>query len=434
MKSRPGVKLFQVALGYLAGERFVRMLVGFFVHTLVVRYLGPSDYGVYGYAVSFYAIFQPFVNYGAEDVYLKDIIQHKNNEKTSEILGSGLCYKLICSFISYFVMVGSLYFVGVKDWQTISLILILGLYSFFNSFSIFEIFLQSKMDFKSISLSRLIGYLVSSGLKVLIVVLELPMVWLATVFVLEIVIGRMIVFYKVRGNLPKLHVSQQYMKKFLTNTWPFMITVVVIGVAHKSGVFFLKEYSSLEEVGIFTVMLTLVRFMHFIPVAILTSIIPKIIETKSRDYGQYKYRLSAIYFSMVGLVFGMFCFFYIFSDYIVYLFYGKEFSHLAEILPWGVLATMTTYVNLSKAKHFLLEEMNKEWLIYNLGSMVCVLILQFLLVPQYKIYGALAAYCGGYFVFDIIFCIVNKKYRKIFKIFLRSPLFPVKFIAKRVLK
>ena len=432
LELRPGLKLFQKAFSYLAGERIIRMALGFFVHTLVVRYLGPSDYGIYGYAVSFFAIFQPFINYGAEDIYLKDILDKEKKLETSKILGSGLVFKLISATFSYIAIIGTLFLLDIKDWQTISLILILGIYNFFNSFSIFEVFLQSKMDFKSISYSRLIGYLVSSAFKIAIVHFKLPMIYLAGTFVIEIIIARLLVYGKVKSEVKTLNVSMDYMKNFFILTWPYLVTVVVISLAQKSGVFFLKEYSSIEQVGIFTVMLTLTRFIDFIPMAILTSIIPKIIETKDRDYGQYLYRLSAIYAVMCIFVLALFCFFYLFSGFIVKLFYGDEFSALASLLPWGILSTLTTYINLSKARHCLLESMTKEWLIFNIGSLICILILQYYLVPRYGVYGALAAYSGGYMIFDFLYALVDRKFRGVYFILLRSPLFPFKFIMKRL--
>jgi O-antigen/teichoic acid export membrane protein len=43
-------------------ERAVNMTIRFFVGAWVVRYLGPEQYGVYSYALSFAGLFAAFSN------------------------------------------------------------------------------------------------------------------------------------------------------------------------------------------------------------------------------------------------------------------------------------------------------------------------------------------------------------------------------------
>lgn len=59
----PGLRRIIQSVGWLSGERVLRMAVTLFVGIYVVRYLGPQAYGKLSYAASFVGLFEAMWGY-----------------------------------------------------------------------------------------------------------------------------------------------------------------------------------------------------------------------------------------------------------------------------------------------------------------------------------------------------------------------------------
>jgi O-antigen/teichoic acid export membrane protein len=425
-----GFVLIRRAMGYLVGERLVRFLIGFLIHPLIVRFLGPEKYGVYGYAISYFAVFQIFVNYGTDDIYLKDLVTKKMRADT--ILGSAFAYKIFCSFIAYLLMFVILFSFDGVDVAILPFIAILGLYNFFGSFSVFEIFLQAKMDFKTISFARIISYTLATILKIALVIFKIDYLWLAVIFSLENLFLQIIIYIEAKKHINSLDISMSYIKDIVLKTWPLFLTMIVLILNQKMGVFVLNTLDEITQVGQLTVMQTLLKYVDFIPLTVLVIILPKFIESRNRNDSKYQERTTIIYSTMFYLGVANFLLFYLVSGSVVRLLYGNEFSQLSLLLPWGAFCTIVTYVNYFKAKHFVIESMNSDWMYYNLGVFLVMVIIQYPLIDKYGAIGAIVSYALGHFIFDVIFYIFNKRSRAIYHIIFRSIYFPVKFLQRRI--
>ena len=427
---RPGLVAAQKALNYILSERMIRILIGFLIHPLVVRSLGPKGYGFYGYAISIFSVFQPFVTYGAEDQVLKDLVI--DQKSANKIANSVFLLKLFFAFISYLLLIATVLLLPEYKLELLLLCLVLGAYNFFAAFNISEISLQAKMDFKSISFGRFVSFTIASIYKVIFVIYELNVIHLGLAYVLEIFLMQVFVFKKSYWKVQFSSFDINYIKKLLTLTWPLFITYFILNFSQRVSVFYLESYYDLDLVGQFVVIQNLLKYIDFVPLTILAIILPKIIETQKRNIEQYNYRISAIYFVMIALGLSCFLFFYLFSDMIVFTLYGNKFSLVAKYLPYSILVSTVLFVNYSKAKHFILENKNFEWMIYNILSFVILNILLRLWVPPFGIEGALLALGLSYIIADLLFFTFLKNSRFVYFSIGRSFMIPYKFIKNKL--
>jgi O-antigen/teichoic acid export membrane protein len=410
-------------------ERFFRILISFLIHPLLVRYLGPEKYGLYGYTISIYAIFQSIVSYGIEDQVVKDLVQKKF--PVNDIISSVLFFKFILSTFSYILLLVTAYIFNSDGGEVLTLSLILGVYNFCTILVPFESYQQSQMNFKLISMARLSGFIVSNGYKLCLIFMGLSLLHVAVAYILEVLISQLIIFRRTSIKFVA-KVNYDYVRRIIKITWPLFFTLFIITLTQKLSVFFLEGNFELGVVGQFSVIQNLIKYIEVIPVTILTVILPKIVETRSRDKGQYDYRLSAIYFLMMVIGVSFYLFFYLFSGSIVSILYGEKFPMVAEYLPWAALISTITFLNYSKAKHFLLDKLTVEWMIYNALAMTTIFIFNYLLVAEKGILGALISYVLGYLLADIILFLFFKRVRNVYWVILKSFIFPIKFVRNRV--
>ena len=60
---------------WLLFEKIARLVLNFFVLVAVIRYLGPDEFGLYSYAISFYGLFVAFVSLGLESISIRELVK-----------------------------------------------------------------------------------------------------------------------------------------------------------------------------------------------------------------------------------------------------------------------------------------------------------------------------------------------------------------------
>src|SRR5436190_14620310 len=73
--------------------RIVGLLISFFVTAYVARYLGPANYGMLIYAISFVGLFSFLANLGIDQILYRDLVRFP--EKANELLGTTFILKLL---------------------------------------------------------------------------------------------------------------------------------------------------------------------------------------------------------------------------------------------------------------------------------------------------------------------------------------------------
>ena len=88
-----GFKRYLANTGWMAFTRFSMLAISFFVTIYVIRYLGPHNYGLLSYAVSFVGMFGFIASMGVDHIVYRELI--KTPECEPEIMGSALFLRLI---------------------------------------------------------------------------------------------------------------------------------------------------------------------------------------------------------------------------------------------------------------------------------------------------------------------------------------------------
>ena len=137
LQQYPQLKKYIKNTSWVLFEKGIRMTLGFFILTWIIKYLGPSEYGTLSYAKSYAALFQALVFMGINEVLIRELIYHK--EQTDSLMGTIFCLKVLGTFASWILMGLSLCFLEHSP-QQILFILLFSFWVFIGNFSVFESF------------------------------------------------------------------------------------------------------------------------------------------------------------------------------------------------------------------------------------------------------------------------------------------------------
>ena len=138
--SSKSFKKYLANTSWLFFERILRIIVSFVVTIYVVRYLGPKDFGLYSYVISFSWLFGAFSTLGLEAIAVREIV--KFPDKKDEINGTVFTLRLLGSIIAI-VLIATTAFVSGEELYTSILILVASVSFIFQSFSVIEYFFRA---------------------------------------------------------------------------------------------------------------------------------------------------------------------------------------------------------------------------------------------------------------------------------------------------
>lgn len=382
--------------------RFFSLGVAFFVSVYVVRYLGPRQYGLLSYSVSFVGLFGFMANLGLDTILCRDLVKYP--EKRDELLGTAFFLKFFGSLVAIFLILLISWIAG-NDLYTTFLIAIIALSVFIRSpIDVINIYFQAKVLAKlPVILSLFInGFL--SLLKVVLVLLDASLVYFVLVFFMESIItfaGLIYIYTINKLRVWDWRVNPQLAKELLTNSWPLVFAGVFILIYSRIDQVIIKYLMDESAVGIYDVGVRLSEVWYFIPSMIVGSLFPAIVNAKKVDEQLYQTRMSKLYSLLIYLSLIIVVPVFLLADRLVILLYGEAFIEAANVIRIYAWTSVATAIGTVVNYYLINENYTKLSLFSNFFGMLINVLLNIILIPIYGIFGAALATLISYFFIPI---------------------------------
>ncbi|MEJ5263409.1 MAG: flippase [Ignavibacterium sp.] len=407
---------------WMFAEKIFRSLVAFFVGIYVARYLGPGQFGLLNYAISFAGLFTSFANLGMDSIVVRELV--KSPEKKDEILGTVFRLRLIGSLVTI-TLVSLTAFLTNEPTFNLLLIVIISSATVFQSFAIVEQFFQSKVQAKYNVIAQSSSFFVASILKILLVIFNQPLMYFAVVQSLEMVflaVGYYFVYTKNGFSITQWKFTKHLAKSLLKDSWPLVLSGVVIAIYMKIDQVMIKYFMSVKDVGYYAAAVKLCEAWYFVPMAVSTSVFPAIVNAKQTSEKLYINRLQKLYDFLAAISIAIAIPVTILSDFIINLLFGPVYQPAATVLTIYIWAGVATFLGVASSQYLISENLTKLAFYRTLIGMIVNVIMNLFLIPIYGINGAAVATLVSYSLatFSIGF---TKKTANQFKMMLKSVFF-----------
>lgn len=88
-------------VAWAMGGKIVNMAGTLLVGILVARYLGPEQYGLMNYVISYVSIFSVLSTFGLDNIEIRELSRKPENKNI--ILGTCLRIRIVCSTMAFLV-------------------------------------------------------------------------------------------------------------------------------------------------------------------------------------------------------------------------------------------------------------------------------------------------------------------------------------------
>lgn len=392
----------------------VRMVIALSIGVWVTRYLGPDQFGVLSYAQSFVGIFAAFSSLGLNDIIIRELVKSKDQENV--LMGSAFGLQTLGS-TSIMLILSISILLNDNDQLTNKIIVILGLLTFVNSFNVITSYFHSVVKSKFYAITGLIGVMVSSIIKVYLILGEYSLIYFVYVLAFDVVflaLGLMWFYRRMGHSLFSWRFSWSVSRDLLKDAWPLVLSGIIISIYMKIDQVMIKEFMGNSDVGQYSAAVRLSEAWYFIPTIICSSLFPAIINAKMRNHDLYMSRLQRLYNLMVLLGVVIILPVVFLSDWLIHFLYGAEFHLSAGVLNIHILGSVFVFLGVANQKWFISENFQAYNIVCLGFGMMSNIILNIFLIPKYGIIGAAYATLISQFVASVLAPVLFKKTRNSF--------------------
>jgi polysaccharide transporter, PST family len=376
-------------IGWLFFDKVLRLAAGLVIGVWVARYLGPANYGLLNYALSFVALFASLALLGLNNIVVRDLVRNPDNRDA--ILGSAFILKLVGGFVSIFAAVAVQWIIQPGQVLAMILVVIIAAGFIFQSLDVIDFWFQAKVLSKYIIWAKMVALVISALLRVACILMMAPVLAFAIIVTLDLflgAVGLLVVYRFTGGAIRTWRWDTGIVKSLLRDSWPLAIAAVSSMTYMKIDQVFIKSMLGDHELGLYSASVTIAEIWYFIPLVITQTFLPVILKTKKISEELYIARFQMLYDAMTMLSVSVSAVITLFANPIIHLLYGDSFAGAGQILAiyfWAGLPLSLTMVS----TQYVVSENYTTISIYRavMGALSNIL-LNILLIPRYGIVGA----------------------------------------------
>jgi len=399
--------------GWLFADRILRMGVGLFVGVWLARYLGPEQFGLYSYALSFAALFGTFATLGLDGIVVRNIVRDPSCK--DEMLGTAFVLKLLGGVLTLLLTMGTISLLRPHDNLTRWLVGITAAGMIFQAFDVIDFWFQSQVKSKYTVYAKNAAFLLITFVKISLLLMQAPLIAFAWAGLSEVVLGAvgLVIAYRLNGHYLKAwRASFRRIETLLKDSWPLILSGAMIAVYMRIDQIMLGNMIGNEAVGLYSAAVRLAEVWYFISMSIVSSVFPGIVKSKLISDALFYGRLQKLYNLMALIAYIIAVPMTFTASWIVKILFGVEYSKagtMLAVLIWGGL-----FVNLGVARSSFLTTMNWNrihFITVFLGALINI-VLNYLLIPIYGGMGAVIASCISYWFAAHGVCFIYKPLHK----------------------
>ncbi|MCV9388486.1 flippase [Reichenbachiella ulvae] len=375
--------------GFLFVEKVFSFSVSFITSVYVIRYLGPEEFGLLEYANSIVAILLPLSRLGLMDIVVKELVS-KGSPQISNVVSTSFTTIFISGCVFFALTCLNFYFLGSE--KTLKwLVILTSVRLLFQSFEVFDCYFKSKVAAGYSVLARVTFQVSVSALKLVGVILKMGLFYFALTTIIGLLLQAIVLItsYLVLYDKPKIYlkINLHYAKSLVLDSWPLLISGLSTIIYMKIDQIMLKYFVSQSDLGNYAVAARLSELWYFIPMAIISSVYPSIIKSRS-NVKLFQTRFQQLFDVILAISLCLALPITFFGEEVVLFLYGFEYQKSGSVLILHIWACLFGFMGLVQTKWMILKGQQRIKMTFNLAGAVLNILLNLYMIPWLGVIGA----------------------------------------------
>lgn len=385
--SETKLKVFRNLYWAVVGK-VITLLGSLLVGIMVARYLGPEQYGLMNYVISYVALFQVLASFGLDNIEIRE--ESKASDKRDIIIGTAFTLKCIFALVAMaVVMITALLFEA--DGFTKAMICMYSLSMLLNSFGVIRNHFTSLVWNEYVVKTEISRTIIGAIIKVVLLLLHAPLFWFiaATLFdVLLVASGYCVAYTKKIDKISLWRFDKEWAIYLIKQSFPLLLSGAAVIIYQRIDQVMIGNMIDKASVGQFSVASKFVEILIFIPTIMSQTITPILVRIREKSQEEYERKAQLFMNVTVWVCLLMAIFVSVFSFWLIRYTFGSDYLLAVPVLQIMAFKIVGMALSNTAGQMIIIEKMQKYAFIRNLlGCIVCVL-LNLWLIPIYGIVGS----------------------------------------------
>ena len=407
--------------GWLFADRILRIGIGLVLGVWIARYLGPDQFGQFNYAAAFVALFSILANLGLDGIVVRELV-HDPNRK-DEILGTAFALKLAGSGITLVAVVAGIRILQPGETLVHSLVVIIAAGTIFQSLDTIDFWFQARVESRFSVYAKSSAFLLVSALKVFLILSHAPLIAFAWAGTIELLLGAvgMAVAFRFQGQrLTMWRLNTNRVGQSLKECWPLLLSGIAVTIYMKIDQVMLGQMLDKKAVGVYSAAIRISEVWYFIPISIVASVTPSLIEAKKLSPAIYRYRLANLFRLLSAIALAIAIPMTFASGYVARTLYGSQYEGVAPVLAIHIWAALFVFLGVAQGPWNINEGLTKLAFVRTVIGAASNILLNILLIPRYGPMGAAVATTVSYALAGVVLNAISRRTHEILILQLRS--------------
>ena len=366
------------------------MASALFVGILVARYLGPENYGIMNYVISYVALFSVFATFGLDNIEIREL--SRQNDKKDTILGTCFSIRILFAVLAYLGIVFSLS-IYKTDRFTSLMILAYGLTLFTGTGNILRNYFTSIVQNKYIVKSEIFRTFIGAGIKILLLWLKAPLEYFIYAQLFDTVLvasGYYISYKSIVGSVRLWRFDKTIIGFILKESFPLVLSGAAVIIYQRIDQVMIGNMLNKTEVGYFATAGKFVDLIVFLPTVLVQTVTPMLIRAKENHPETYEAKKKTFVSITTWTAIIMSLVVSMLAYWLITYTYGVKYAPAIPVLQIMAFKAVGMALSSSGGQIIIMERMQKWAFIRNIiGCFICI-ILNYLLIPRFGVIGSAA--------------------------------------------
>ncbi|MBU0579789.1 MAG: flippase, partial [Candidatus Margulisbacteria bacterium] len=369
--------------------QIVTRILGLFFFIVLSFKLGSAGLGAYSFISSFVPLWFLLIDLGASHYLYREWVKRKETHQEIEndfhIL---LTSKLILSILIFIFFSTFNYIYNQNIFIPLVIFFISNIFA--QILQLADVYLMSFNAFKYISFRQIIEKTIITLIGIISLFI-FPS--LKIIFIIYLLSQLIALFYYALAVLPfkfKIILNLKRSGYLFKKGLPFMFIILFASIYAKTDIIMLRYFDNFEVVGWYSTAYKFIDLVLIFPTLFVSAIFPVISSlyhtNKAKEkFTNFLYKCIRIIFS-TGLIASLLLFFY--SGLLVAIFFPPDFYPSIYALKILAISICLTFFNMLFNDVLILQNKEKTSLLITSSCATLNVILNFILIPRFSLYGA----------------------------------------------
>ncbi|WP_407409490.1 flippase [Methanobrevibacter sp.] len=375
-------------MSWLLISQIIASVCGFIWTILMARYLGVSNYGIFGFATSLTGILSILMDLGISTHIVRHI--STDYESAPKYLGNAIPLKSIFSIVTIvltliilILMKSNELVITVTMLFTIEMFIKTYIYLFNGSFQAFE-------EGKYQGIGNTILHLLLLIFILIAIFTDLGLIGIAVSYIIANFVALSYEYYVLNKNItkPKFEFDKDFCKKITIISIPFAVNSLLYTLYYSIDVVMLANMVGTYETGIYNAtykLISVLTLFYSVYTAVIFPVMSRFFEN-DESMLLISFEKSIKYLMLVIIPIAIATVFY--STDVIHLIYGHKYDAASSVL--SILIWTVCLLFISGATNSLLNASHKEAVVTRIYTVAAAfnIILNFFMIPHFSYNGA----------------------------------------------